>query len=190
MKRGRILHASGDSPSRTNFKDYEAALRTVEPMFDNEPPADTTDGDFFEIMCVLINEYENKHYPIEAPAPIEAIKFRMEQQWLMTKDLEPAIGKPNRVYEVLSRKRNLTLPMIRKLHTMFAIPLNGLAVGLDEIAKITAERINNYMKEAINTDTKRALEMSHHAARGVRTLWFELASKINIDTTKKQVYEL
>jgi HTH-type transcriptional regulator/antitoxin HigA len=64
-------------------------------------------------MCVLINEYENKHFPVEAPDPIEAIKFRMEQQGLTVKDLEPAIGKSNRVYEVLNRKRNLTLPMIR-----------------------------------------------------------------------------
>ncbi|HBP7197178.1 TPA: transcriptional regulator [Salmonella enterica subsp. enterica serovar Infantis] len=110
-------------------QDYEAALRAVEPMFDNEPAADTPEGDFFEIMCVLINEYENKHYPIEAPDPVEAIKFRMEQQGLTVKDLEPAIGKSNRVYEVLNRKRNLTLPMIRKLHTMFGIPLKSLVGG-------------------------------------------------------------
>ncbi|EEV1146727.1 TPA: transcriptional regulator [Escherichia coli] len=110
-------------------QDYEAALRAVEPMFDNEPVPDTPEGDFFEIMCVLINEYENKHYPIEAPDPVEAIKFRMEQQGLTVKDLEPAIGKSNRVYEVLNRKRNLTLPMIRKLHTMFGIPLNSLIGG-------------------------------------------------------------
>ncbi|EHN6806657.1 transcriptional regulator [Salmonella enterica] len=110
-------------------QDYESALRAVEPMFDNEPPADTPAGDFFEIMCVLISEYENKHYPIEAPDPVEAIKFRMEQQGLTVKDLEPAIGKSNRVYEVLNRKRNLTLPMIRKLHTMFGIPLKSLVGG-------------------------------------------------------------
>lgn len=110
-------------------QDYEAALRAVEPMFDNEPPADTPEGDFFESMCVLINEYENKHFPIEAPDPIEAIKFRMEQQGLTVKDLEPAIEKSNRVYEVLNRKRNLTLPMIRKLHSMFGIPLKSLFGG-------------------------------------------------------------
>ncbi|HFD6165563.1 TPA: type II toxin-antitoxin system HigA family antitoxin [Salmonella enterica] len=107
-------------------QDYEAALRAVEPMFDNEPAADTPESDFFEIMCVLINEYENKHYPIEAPDPIEAIKFRMEQQGLTPKDLEPAIGKLNRVYEVLNGTRSLTLPMIRRLHNQFGIPLNSL----------------------------------------------------------------
>ncbi|EBI4219255.1 TPA: type II toxin-antitoxin system HigA family antitoxin [Salmonella enterica subsp. enterica serovar Paratyphi B] len=109
-----------------NEQDYEVALRTVEPMFDNEPPADTPEGDFFEIMCVLIKEYENKHYLIDAPDPVEAIKFRMEQQGLTVKDLEPAIGKANRVYEILNRKRKLTLPMIRKLHTQFGIPLRSL----------------------------------------------------------------
>ncbi|UCQ29595.1 helix-turn-helix domain-containing protein (plasmid) [Edwardsiella tarda] len=110
-------------------QDYKEALRSVEPMFDNEPPIDTPEGDFFEVMCVLINEYENKHFPIAPPDPVEAIKFRMEQQGLTVKDLEPAIGKPNRVYEILNRKRNLTLPMIRKLHTMFGIPLKSLVGG-------------------------------------------------------------
>lgn len=84
-------------PIRTE-QDYEAALRAVEPMFDNEPEMNTPEGDFFEVMCLLIEEYEKKHYPIEPPSPIEAIKFRMEQQGLTVKDLEPAIGKSNRVY--------------------------------------------------------------------------------------------
>ncbi|MCC7824166.1 helix-turn-helix domain-containing protein, partial [Klebsiella pneumoniae] len=66
-------------PIRTE-QDYEAALRAVEPFFDNEPAPDTPEGDFFEVMCLLIAEYEKKHYPIEPPTPIEAIKFRMEQQ--------------------------------------------------------------------------------------------------------------
>lgn len=64
--------------------------------------------------------------PIEPPSPIEAIKFRMEQQGLTVKDLEPAIGKSNRVYEVLNGTRNLTLPMIRRLHSQFGIPLESL----------------------------------------------------------------
>lgn len=79
-------------PIRTE-KDYEAALRAVEPMFDKEPEINTPEGDFFEVMCLLIEEYEKKHYPIEPPSPIEAIRFRMEQQGLTVKDLEPAIGK-------------------------------------------------------------------------------------------------
>lgn len=107
-------------------QDYQAALQAVSPMFDNEPELNTPEGDFFEVICLLIEEYEKRHYPIEAPDPIEAIKFRMEQQGLTVKDLEPAIGKANRVYEVLNRKRSLTLPMIRRLHTQFGIPLKSL----------------------------------------------------------------
>lgn len=107
-------------------QDYETALRAISPMFENEPAIDSPEGDFFEIMCLLIEEYEKKYYPIESPDPIEAIKFRMEQQGLTVRDLEPAIGKPNRVYEILSGKRTLTLPMIRKLHSQFGIPLESL----------------------------------------------------------------
>lgn len=107
-------------------QDYQAALQAVSPMFDNEPELNTPEGDFFEVMCLLIEEYEKRHHPIEAPDPIEAIKFRMEQQGLTVKDLEPAIGKANRVYEVLNRKRSLTLPMIRRLHAQFGIPLKSL----------------------------------------------------------------
>lgn len=107
-------------------QDYKAALVAVEPMFDNEPEMNTPEGDFFEVMCLLIEEYEKKHYPVEPPDPVEAIKFRMEQLGLTAKDLAPAIGRENRVYEILNHKRNLTLPMIRKLHTQFGIPLRSL----------------------------------------------------------------
>lgn len=109
-----------------NEDDYNAALKAVSPLFDNEPEIDTPEGDFFEVMCLLIGEYEKKHYPIEPPQPIEAIKFRMEQQGLTVKDLEPAIGRANRVYEVLNGTRKLTLPMIRNLHKQFKIPLESL----------------------------------------------------------------
>ncbi|AXC64765.1 helix-turn-helix domain-containing protein [Salmonella enterica] len=112
-------------PIRTE-QDYQAALRIVSPMFDNEPEMNTSEGDFFEVMCLLIEEYEKKHYPIDPPDPVEAIKFRMEQQGLTVKDLEPAIGKTNRVYEILNGNRKLTLPMIRNLHNQFGIPLESL----------------------------------------------------------------
>ncbi len=109
-----------------NKQDYEAALAAIAPLFDNEPALDTPEGDYFEVMCLLIEEYETKNFPIDPPDPIEAIKFRMEQQGLTIADLESAIGKSNRVYEVLNRKRNLTLPMIRRLHSQFGIPLESL----------------------------------------------------------------
>jgi len=109
-----------------NEADYEAALAAVSPLFDNEPEPGSAAGDFLEVMILLIEKYEQEHYPIEAPDPVEAIKFRMEQMGLTAKDLVPAIGRPNRVYEVLNNKRALTLPMIRNLHEMFNIPLASL----------------------------------------------------------------
>jgi len=112
-------------PIRTE-QDYEAALLAVEPMFDNEPALNTPEGDYFEVMCLLIQEYEKKYYPIDPPSPVEAIKFRMEQQELSIKDLESAIGKSNRVYEIPNGTRSLTLPMIRRIHAQFGIPLESL----------------------------------------------------------------
>ncbi|OQP35900.1 helix-turn-helix domain-containing protein [Pantoea latae] len=109
-----------------NEADYEAALAAVSPLFDSEPEPGSEAGDFLEVMILLIEKYEQEHYPIEAPDPVEAIKFRMEQMGLTAKDLVPAIGRPNRVYEVLNNKRALTLPMIRNLHEMFNIPLASL----------------------------------------------------------------
>jgi len=119
-----------------NEADYEAALAAVSPMFDNEPEPGTEAGDFLEIMILLIEKYEQEHFPIEAPDPVEAIKFRMEQMGLTAKDLVPAIGRPNRVYEVLNNKRALTLPMIRNLHEMFNIPLASL-IGTAESQRVS-----------------------------------------------------
>ena len=99
-----------------NESDYKAALNAVSPYFDNEPEPGSEDADRFELLATLIEAYEAKHYPIGLPDPIEAIKFRMEQAGLTVKDLEPMIGRSNRVYEVLNRKRPLTLAMIRRLH--------------------------------------------------------------------------
>ncbi len=109
-----------------NEADYEAALRAVSPWFENEPAAGTPEADQFEVLLTLIEAYERKHFPLALPDPIEAIKFRMEQEGLGVKDLEPMIGRPNRVYEVLSRKRPLTLAMIRRLHHGLGIPAEVL----------------------------------------------------------------
>ncbi len=109
-----------------NEADYEAALREVSTYFDNEPEPGTEDGDRFEILMTLVEAYEARHFPADLPNPIEAIKFRMDQQGLTPKDLEPAIGKRNRVYEILNGKRHLTLPMIWRLHDMFGIPAESL----------------------------------------------------------------
>lgn len=112
-------------PIRTE-EEYRAALRMISPYFDDEPAFGTPEGDFLEVMLLLIEAYEAKHYPIDLPDPIEAIKFKMEQEGLSAKDLVPAIGQLNRVYEVLNKKRKLTLSMIRKLHSQFGFPLENL----------------------------------------------------------------
>jgi HTH-type transcriptional regulator/antitoxin HigA len=112
-------------PIRTEAE-YDAALREVSAYFDNEPAPGTEEGDRFEVLVMLIEAYEAKHHAIAPPDPVEAIKFRMEQAGLTPKDLEPMIGRMNRVYEVLARRRPLTLPMIRRLHAGLGIPAESL----------------------------------------------------------------
>ena len=112
-------------PIRTE-SDYKAALRELSAYFDNEPELGTEDGDRFEVLATLVEAYEAKHFPIEAPDPIEAIRFRMEQGGLTVRDLVPSIGQTNRVYEVLNGKRGLTIDMIRKLHRNLGIPAESL----------------------------------------------------------------
>lgn len=112
-------------PIRTKA-DYKSALREVSAYFDNEPEPRTPEGDRFEVLLTLVEAYEAKHFPVELPDPVEAIKFRMEQAGLTPKDLVPAIGRLNRVYEILSRKRPLTLAMIWRLHEEFGIPAESL----------------------------------------------------------------
>ena len=114
-------------PIRTEA-DYRAALARAEAIFDlpEEPDPDSDEGAFFEALITLIEAWERKHYPIAPPDPIEAIKFRMDQAGLSVKDLEPMIGRSNRVYEVLSRTRPLTLAMIRRLHKGLGIPADVL----------------------------------------------------------------
>ena len=112
-------------PIRTDA-DYRAALALVALYFDNEPEIDSDAGAHFEAMLTLIEAYEAKHYPMSPPDPIDAILFRMEQQGLKPKDLEPMIGQMNRVYEVLNGKRKLTMAMVWRLHIGLGIPAESL----------------------------------------------------------------
>jgi len=109
-----------------NEADYKAALKAVAPYFENEPEPGSPVGDFFELMLILISAYEAKTFPVDRPDPIEAIHFRMEQLGLTPKDLQPMIGRTNRIYEVLSGKRSLTIGMIRKLNSGLGIPAECL----------------------------------------------------------------
>lgn len=106
--------------------DYKATLKDIAVLMESDPAAGTPDGDRLDVLVTLVQAYEARQYPIDAPDPVEAIKFRMEQSGLSVKDLEPLIGKSNRVYEVLNRKRPLTLAMIRRLHSGLGIPAEVL----------------------------------------------------------------
>ncbi len=105
-------------------KEYEEALAYLETLMDAEPGS--PEEDELELFALLIEEYEEKHFPIALPDPIEAIKFRMEQEGLTRKDLIPYIGSASKVSEVLNRKRPLSLNMIRKLHRGLGIPAEVL----------------------------------------------------------------
>lgn len=107
-----------------NEKDYNRALKRLEKVFDAKKGS--AEGDELEILSILIDKYENEHFPIGMPDPIEAIKFRMEQMDMKQKDLAQVIGFNSRVSEVLNRKRKLTLNMIRKLSEALRIPTEVL----------------------------------------------------------------
>ncbi|MGB5388147.1 MAG: helix-turn-helix domain-containing protein [Eudoraea sp.] len=107
-----------------NEKDYQKALKRLELIFDAKKG--TEQGDELEILSILIDRYENENFPIGMPDPIEAIKFRMEQMGMKQKDLAEVVGFKSRVSEILSKKRKLTLDMIRKLNTTLHIPTEVL----------------------------------------------------------------
>lgn len=116
-------------PIRTKA-DHRAALKEIEGLMGAAPR--TADGDRLDVLVTLVEAWERKNEPMELPDPVAAIKFRMEQSGLTPKDLVPMIGRLNRVYEVLSGKRPLTLSMIRRLHMQLGIPaesLIGASVG-------------------------------------------------------------
>jgi HTH-type transcriptional regulator/antitoxin HigA len=104
--------------------DYRAGLKEIESLMMAE--TDTPEGERLDVLVTLVEAYENRHFPLDLPDPVEAIKFRMDQMGLSPKDLEPMIGRLNRVYEVLNHKRPLTLKMIWKLHRGLGIPAESL----------------------------------------------------------------
>ncbi|TAK66684.1 MAG: helix-turn-helix domain-containing protein [Betaproteobacteria bacterium] len=110
-----------------NDDDLRAALRRLDAVF--QAKVGTPEADEMEVLVTLIEAYENKHYPISPPDPVEAIKFRMEQQGLTLRDLEAYIGPSGRVSEVLNGKRPLSLRMVKRLHDGLRIPYESLLAG-------------------------------------------------------------
>jgi HTH-type transcriptional regulator/antitoxin HigA len=107
-----------------NKADHAAALKEIERLWEAKPG--TPNGDRLEVLATLVDAYERAHTPILPPDPIEAIKFRIEQQGKTRKDLEPILGTRARIAEILLGRRSLTLPMIRGLHRELEIPLHVL----------------------------------------------------------------
>jgi len=103
-----------------NKKDYRTALKRLEMIFNAKPGTD--EGDELEVLGMLIEKYENEHFLIELPDPIEAIKFRMEQMGYSQNDLATVVGLKSRASEILNKKRKLTLEMIRSIHATMNIP--------------------------------------------------------------------
>src|ERR1700719_3351745 len=116
-----------------NEADYDRALRRIERLWDS--PKNSPRGDELDILATLIEAYERRHYPIDLPSPIEAIKFRLEQQGKDTRALIGVIGHRTRVHEVLNGKRSLSLKMIRNLHDKFGIPANVLIQPAQQMRK-------------------------------------------------------
>ena len=110
-------------PIKTD-KDYNQALERLETIFDAKKGS--PEGDELEVLGILVDKYENEHFPIGLPDPIEAIKFRMEQMGYTQNDLARIIGFKSRASEILNRKRKLSLEMIRQLHTSLNIPTDVL----------------------------------------------------------------
>ncbi len=101
---------------------YEAALQRIDTLMDGDPAPASAKGEELELLSLLVEHYEDGHYPMDLPSPVEAIRFRMEQQGLKNKDLVPYIGSPSKVSEVLSGQRTLSLAMIRNLAKGLGIP--------------------------------------------------------------------
>jgi HTH-type transcriptional regulator/antitoxin HigA len=114
-----------------NRRDYRHALKEIEALM--QAKRNTPEGDRLDMLVTLVEAWERKHYPLDLPDPVEAIKYHMEQNGLAPRDLIPFIGSRNRVHEVLNRRRPLTLKMIQRLHA-------GLRIPAESLLKIGRER--------------------------------------------------
>jgi HTH-type transcriptional regulator/antitoxin HigA len=120
------------APLKTR-QDYQRALKEIEGLM--HAKRNTPEGDRLDVLVTLVEAWEQRHYPLDLPDPIEAIKYHMEQNGLAPRDLIPFIGSRNRVHEVLNRRRPLTLKMIQRLHAGLRIPAESLLkIGRDRAA--------------------------------------------------------
>ncbi|MGD0522198.1 MAG: helix-turn-helix domain-containing protein [Terracidiphilus sp.] len=140
-------------PVRTEAE-HDAAVARITQLMGAEPGTEV--GDELDILATLVDAYETRHFPIATPDPVTIIKFQMEQQGLTRKDLEPMIGSRARVSEVLTGKRALTLPMIRRLHAGLYIPVD-LLIGSTPAAFRRARIGNRKSPVAVPRDSRRSV---------------------------------
>jgi HTH-type transcriptional regulator/antitoxin HigA len=138
-------------PVRTEA-DHDVALARITKLMGAKAGSD--EGDELDILVTLVDAYEVKHFPMDTPDPVTIIKFQIEQQGLTRKDLEPMIGSRARVSEVLTGKRTLTLPMIRRLHAGLGIPVD-LLVGIHPIPRRHSERSRRKPPVAVSRTGRR-----------------------------------
>lgn len=132
-------------PIRTKAN-YRTTLKAIESLMSAK--SNSPEGDRLDVLTTLVEAYERAHFPMDLPDAVEAIKFRMEQSNLTVKDLEPVIGRKNRVYEVLTRRRALTLRMIQGLHTKFGIPAESLLKQAPQKAAVLPHRDTSSLSKA------------------------------------------
>lgn len=106
--------------------DYEKALTEIELFFENEPKPETREADQFDLLALVISDYEARNWPIDPPDPVDAIKYRMEQKGYSQRDLGILFGSQSRASEILSRKRSLTMQMAWKLNREWGVPAESL----------------------------------------------------------------
>ena len=111
------------APIKTQ-RDYRRTLKRIEKLMTAK--RNTSDGDRLDVLVTLVEAWERKHFPLDLPDPVEAIKYHMDQNGLQPRDLIPVFGSRNRVHEVLNGRRSLTLKMIRRLHRDLGIPAESL----------------------------------------------------------------
>ena len=131
---------------------YRATLAEVERLAGDDPAPGTPDGDRLELLAKLVEDYEKERFKFERPDPVEAILFRMQEQGLRQKDLAPILGGKNRVSEVLSRKRPLTLAMVRALHESLRIPAELLVREPEARYRVHARRKLAARRRSARTD--------------------------------------
>ncbi|MBN1458441.1 MAG: ImmA/IrrE family metallo-endopeptidase [Armatimonadetes bacterium] len=164
--------------------DYEAALSAIDELLDADPDPGTPDADRLEVLSVLVQEYERKKHGRSLPDPVDAIQFRMEQQGLTQRDLVPYIGSRSKVSEVLSRKRPLTLSMIRALHAHLGIPAEVLLQdqGEGDLPSDSIEWDRFPVREIVRRNWVRTAcaHLQDHAEDVVRALFDQLSPELDL----------